>query len=683
MMLDAINLRNLKGVIKIYKETKLIYTSNDVIERSYVGSKAYFLFKLSKMCNILPLVCVDARAFNLFLKLEQNRNLRNKIMQAFSNKLGLMSILEEIRNDVCQMYIPDEFVDELLSKISAEGMKGPYAIRSSSPFEDNAKQSGAGIYESYTEVEENDIINNIKMCWAAQFSVRTLSYNSNISSIDDLNMAVIIQQYQYAVKSGVMFSVDPVCPSNGMRIEVVSGNCEKLMSGEISAEKIIHGIVNGDECVLSESDSEAWISELCFICNNISDKLGYEVDIEWLYDGEKIYILQCRPITTVVDEAKSEWLKTILDINDIPIDEMGSLSLKAKKFKIKHVFYRHCIDENVPILAWYFLRYSKSSDIDKYAEQITSASKGGHYSVMVNSLLTDFQCDADGLAPMLRKIVEMSRTETIMVSIRWIPHNEYSLICYYEPVRKITRIECVPGVMKGLKSGYLKPTVYIADENCNIIDTQRVHYDKYYDIDLMKDKFFITECDMYISGIDEQIKQIAKYAQKLYNRFVSGVIEWWICDGEVYATDCSIEFGSINKLDYCEKGEEKKYCLSKGNVKGSLFIFTDEMIQKLDNFSYSTAVSVTDFDQSINDIDIIKEISDKIKALKEKYGKVILATEWPCLSICPFLNIADGIVFKYASMLCHLSVIIREKGIPCVCIGEDYYNLKNEDMYKI
>ena len=667
----------------IKKDEALIHFVTERTEKSNIGNKAYFLFMLSAKCQIPSLICIDSKAFYQFLRLKENRGVYDKILQSFSNKIGLMNVLNDIQNDIMHMFIPDNFCIELKQGMLAAGIKGTIAVRSSSLYEDCDNRSGAGVYESFTNIKPEDVVEYIKKCWASQFSIKALSYNCEINSVEQLRIGVIIQQYIKAERSGVIFSIDPVCPEKGMRIESVAGSCEKLMSGEKSAERVTYAIIKEEKCLVSKTEDINIVEQLCPICKKIRDELGYEIDMEWGYLNDQLYIFQCRPITAIVREPNCEWLKTILDIDDIPNDEMGALTLKNNLFHKKSLFYKFCKLAAVPTLPWYFLRYSKSSDIDEYAKKITNGVDNGYYSIMLNSLLTDFHCNSNDLPLMLRHILTLCKTEYITISIRYIPKNEYSLISFYDPLINKVRIECVPGAMKGLKSGYLQPSVYISDEKSNIIEAEKIRYKQYYDIDILKDLFYLVDCDMIVDGIDDYIREISTYTVKLYGQFILGAVEWWICNGIVYATDCSIEKGKISNLAQCKTTMSEYWILSKGHIRGGLCIISDDIIQELDSFSYSSAVSVTKHDKNIYNISIFKRLLKQIEIIREKYGNVILVAERPILSLSPLLNSIDGIIFKEASMLCHLSVIIREKNIPAICVGDNFETVKSETFYMI
>ena len=85
------------------------------------------------------------------------------------------------------------------------------AVRSSACAEDGDDASYAGQQETYLFVETfDDVIEKVVECWLSFFSDRALFYRLHKGSLDDISMAVVVQQMVDATKAGVMFTVDPV-----------------------------------------------------------------------------------------------------------------------------------------------------------------------------------------------------------------------------------------------------------------------------------------------------------------------------------------------------------------------------------------------------------------------------------------------------------------------------------------
>jgi phosphoenolpyruvate synthase/pyruvate phosphate dikinase len=96
--------------------------------------------------------------------------------------------------------------------------------------------------------------------------------------------------------SGVLFSVNPMTSADEIIVEAAEGYCDQIVSGKVTPEKIT--IQKKEE---NHSKSEVVPLELCKLLKETALKIEsyfkYPVDVEWTWDGEKLWILQARPIT--------------------------------------------------------------------------------------------------------------------------------------------------------------------------------------------------------------------------------------------------------------------------------------------------------------------------------------------------------------------------------------------------
>ena len=99
------------------------------------------------------------------------------------------------------------------------------AVRSSAVAEDSDAASFAGQQETYLGVPDAVTAGErVVDCWASFFSERALFYRSRKGSLDDLRMAVVIQQMVAADVSGMLFTIDPVARRRDqMVVEAVFG----------------------------------------------------------------------------------------------------------------------------------------------------------------------------------------------------------------------------------------------------------------------------------------------------------------------------------------------------------------------------------------------------------------------------------------------------------------------------
>lgn len=183
-----------------------------------------------------------------------------------------------------------------------EMLGGKVAVRSSASAEDSEAASYAGQQETYLNVEGAETVRQrVIDCWASFFSERALFYRELKGSLDDLRMAVVVQQMVDAEKAGVTFSIHPVTRrKDRMLIEAVYGLGEQVVSGEVTPDHYVidrkgrkkkedlnHGGVLEDEELVQLAD----------LALQLESHYGKPQDIEWAIYERQVYLLQSRPVT--------------------------------------------------------------------------------------------------------------------------------------------------------------------------------------------------------------------------------------------------------------------------------------------------------------------------------------------------------------------------------------------------
>jgi pyruvate, water dikinase len=208
---------------------------------------------------------------------------------------------------------------------SAASLGDRLAVRSSAADEDDAERSAAGQYESVMDVRDPDALRAaIERCFRAADGLRARAYRHDAPAA---RLALVVQRSIRADRSGVAFSADPVTKAHGsIVIEAVFGHGEGLVSGELAPDRYrvdrASGIVlarvadkplmadgRGELSpvvperrfarVLRDHDARA-VAELVA---RAEDGFGMAVDVEFCMTGETLWLLQCRPITTLSGSA--------------------------------------------------------------------------------------------------------------------------------------------------------------------------------------------------------------------------------------------------------------------------------------------------------------------------------------------------------------------------------------------
>ncbi len=210
------------------------------------------------------------------------------------------------------------------------------AVRSSATAEDLPNASFAGQQETYLNVSgESHLLHKIRECWASLFTERAIFYRHN-QGFDNkkVGLAAVIQRMVESEKSGIAFSIDPVTnDKNKLVIEAILGLGEFVVQGKVTPDhyeidkksmlllkkeahyqtsKLIkEGAVNKEiklskktGSVLKLSDEE--IIRLAFLVKEIEKHYYFPQDIEWAIEGDKTYIVQSRPITTLNTKSKEQ-----------------------------------------------------------------------------------------------------------------------------------------------------------------------------------------------------------------------------------------------------------------------------------------------------------------------------------------------------------------------------------------
>ncbi len=203
------------------------------------------------------------------------------------------------------------------------------AVRSSATSEDSADAAWAGQLDTYLNTTEDQLLENVKRCWASLFTPRAIFYRFEKGlHHTKISVAVVVQNMVESEVSGIAFSVHPVTQDyNQMIIEAGLGLGEAIVSGSITPDSYVvekepfrildknvsvqeKAMVRGAEggSIWREVEKERGekqalsdqrILELASVILRIERHYGFPCDIEWALEGGKFYITQSRPITTL------------------------------------------------------------------------------------------------------------------------------------------------------------------------------------------------------------------------------------------------------------------------------------------------------------------------------------------------------------------------------------------------
>ena len=179
-------------------------------------------------------------------------------------------------------------------EIILKALKFPLIVRSSATIEDGIITSFAGQFETIfpviSESQLKSAVNKVLNFNRSKLGTYLSHYNINPN---DFQISAIVQEYVKPEFAGVIFTQD-IQDKNKLIIEY-----DRLSAGVVSGKsksKIVK--INRET---KKSDAKSTLSdkitrELTDISLKIEKIFGMAQDIEWVYDGKKIWIVQARPI---------------------------------------------------------------------------------------------------------------------------------------------------------------------------------------------------------------------------------------------------------------------------------------------------------------------------------------------------------------------------------------------------
>jgi phosphohistidine swiveling domain-containing protein len=250
----------------------------------------------------------------------------------------------------------------------AENGLAAFAVRSSALSEDSAFASFAGEFETVLDVHSDPMIREaIHTVRRSRHSERVRAY-SEAKGIDPLHdMAVVVQRLVRAEISGVLFTADPVTGSlNEMAGNFVYGFGEELVSGEAEPYTFTLGRPKGEyqgPPVLGR-----FARALYKLGRRLEKELGHPQDIEWAIADGRLFLLQSRPITTLIGDnlATGECNATLtgdyLWTNILLVELFPMAVTPSTKSVWQLIFDKMSVDTEHPAIEWIaarpYLNYS-------------------------------------------------------------------------------------------------------------------------------------------------------------------------------------------------------------------------------------------------------------------------------------------------------------------------------------
>lgn len=318
------------------QNTIIWFADERATDLTKVGGKGANLGNLSgKGFAVPPGFVVSTDAYGAHI---ESAGLRDQIAALladidYHDAEALDASVATIRSLIATAPMADTLLADLSAAYQRLGVDTFVAVRSSGTAEDLDGASFAGLHDTYLDMRGVEAVADaVRRCWASLWTARAVAYRQN-QGFDhfQISIAVVVQTMVESEVSGVMFTGNPV---NGATDQIFVNASWGL------GEAIVSGIVTPDEYIVRHRDlkilnrglgsklvqvvrdpvagvgtlerpvpqamrdvpalSDGDIQTLAALGRAIQTAYGeFPQDIEWAFNGGRLYVLQARPITGV------------------------------------------------------------------------------------------------------------------------------------------------------------------------------------------------------------------------------------------------------------------------------------------------------------------------------------------------------------------------------------------------
>ncbi|MCG8313698.1 MAG: phosphoenolpyruvate synthase [Pseudomonadales bacterium] len=311
----------------------LVFKSSvDNFAKKEAGGKGYNLYLMAQ--NGVPVpewVVIGRTCYESFVEESGIGSQIAELLESFTTgKSSAQQASKRIAELITSQPLPDSIAQLVAQAYASIGTDNMISVRSSAADEDSAAHSFAGQLSSFLYVQGvEDAGRYLLECWASGFTDRSLIYRSeNNIPLEGVAVAVVFQRMIDPDTSGVLFTCDPLEENtDSYLVSSVYGVGEGLVSGALDSDTYWLNASNGKlnkqeiaekteafrrtssgECQAEKVDpekvnipslTEKQLSKLFRLGEKIFQQYRTPQDIEWAYEGDDLYVLQTRPVTTL------------------------------------------------------------------------------------------------------------------------------------------------------------------------------------------------------------------------------------------------------------------------------------------------------------------------------------------------------------------------------------------------
>lgn len=525
-------------------------------------------------------------------------------------------------------------------------------IRSSTSIEDSKNYSFAGQFKSIQMVTKDNLLESIKKCVASLYQENVLSYlEKNNIAIDNISFEILIQEMIDGKLSGIAFSKNPINNKKEIVVEIANTSCNKIVDGSVIPKTYY---IKDNEKHSKELD------EIINLLNKLKEIYKYDIEIEFSFEKDKLYLFQVRPITktyfSFVDYIENESWCNFKNNNRYLFDR--TLWIKGA-YQYKHYSIINEITEDIVIYDPNNLKQERvfnafelpiSDETLKYLSAFDLVCFIKEYKVIENEIKR--------ISPKIEKFIELNDYDNFNKYLKVLVEKNSIINSYEYLIGSLSQrmyqnlskeiIEKVSKWRNNPNNGYYK----IYEDIFNYVIN-------YFSLDIDKKllKTYIT-CDELLNLCDKKLSR-KTLLKRIETRKNKGFILLNLHNPK-YNNKVIVNEDAYKRVKKVIKREQDSFLNNnQDGIKGKSTFKNGKIIK-------GEAIVIKDNQEKISDYNI----KDKIVVMQ-----VTTASD------VKYLQDVKALIVDNGGILCHSAIFSREFNIPCLMgceIATKYFN--NNDV---
>lgn len=619
-----------------------VFKLADEPPRSEVGGKFYNLARASRQFLVPRSICLGVDAFEGALRTVQpsvNRvfeDLNATIGCCIPDSMGkLADVLKELR-------VTPELRAQLKAALRSEWgefEEQRFAVRSSAVNEDSSTHCFAGVYHTSLSVSGMDaIVGAIEDCWKSYYSYAAVVARLRIGNCAaEGQMAVIVQTMIDAKFSGVALS--EVNGGQDTVVEYVAGRGDRLVSGVCTPSR-----TSKRDDRLNQRPEQEMLGRVFAATDELRDFFGWPIDLEWAWDGTRLFVLQARPVTASCRKSGPFYcVASLYGDASLPSEiELGACTDVYKTYATKRgPAYRLALSSGVQTGAAHILSYNGEGfwkHRDRF-EQLLASSAAPRVVVDLGTDLRQLILDKSQLFSSLCEIhsLEPSGSLPHTIILRDFVEGQYGFVSQLLEDGRL--------LIEYSREGLLSLNRGLGVSHRLLVEHGQVNA-------WQQSPGMEGDPELKISG--PALRTVFDFTTAI-QELIPGVQLEWVLE---QSTPYFVDFSSVASQPMITEASST-LCISPGVARGPV-LSLDHYHDLLEQLSIGPAVSIGHGSTALTHRGLQAIASDIARCSSPPI--ICVARPYAILSV--FFEAVAGFVFAEGSLLCHLALMLREGGIP-------------------